>query len=64
MRAADGSGGVEGKDGSEREGWKRKGKMEVEGKDGSGRKGWKRKGSMTAGGTSSPLKMKRSLMKR
>lgn len=37
MRAANGSGGVEGKDGSEREGWKRKGRMEVEGKDGRGR---------------------------
>lgn len=37
MRAANGSGGVEGKDGSEREGWKRKERMEVEGKDGRGR---------------------------
>lgn len=38
--------------------------MEEEGKDGSGREGWKRKGSMMAGCTSSPLKIKGSLMKR
>lgn len=32
---------VKGKDGSGREGWKWKGRIEVQGKDGSAREGWK-----------------------